>query len=188
MTYLTKAENLKVSLDKSRRAQLRRSTGWKGMAVFVGMCLWHVSVLGQCLWHFMGIMSLRTPHRVNEQQVFVSLRECFTQVAILRDVNSSCLDSMTESVPRFLQAGLLSFWWNNRIRDSLRGYGRLSYLNDYYVLQVIFLGIRYAAYWILSKPEEYSLPVPILAVHAFMIIFSLTVRVKPYRLLTLIDI
>jgi Ima1 N-terminal domain len=177
MTYLTKAENLKFSLDRTRKNQFpTRDTGLKSIVVFLGMWLWHISILGQSLWHYMGIMSLRLASTI-ESNSPSTISSCTTQIARFDGIDVECFDRTTQFMPMILQAGLLSFWWNNRLRESVQGYGRLSHLNDYYTLQVIFLAVRYAAYWALSQPERFALPVPLIAVHAFMIIFSLAVSI-----------
>jgi hypothetical protein len=174
MTYLTKAENLKVSLDRTRKRQFANETGWKGKAVTLGWFLWHGSVLGQILWHLLGAMSNSSENKTSVSSVSLQLvQECSKQVLAFGNVDIGCFDSVTTIMPRILQAGLVSIWWNNRLQESMQGYGRLTYLNDYYAVQVIFLGIRYLAYILLSQPSRFNLPIPPLAAHAFVIIFSL---------------
>jgi hypothetical protein len=64
--------------------------------------------------------------------------------------------------------GLASIWWNNRLLDSVHGAGRLAKLNDYYFLQIAFLGIRVFTYRIIRNMDESASSE---AAHAFMLVF-----------------
>jgi hypothetical protein len=176
MTYLTKAENLKVRLDKSRKGDvIRRELGLKGIFVQLGGIGWYCSILGQMSWHGLGILSELPSPEGNPAQQAISIQSCGRQAARLGNIDKACYEGMSKYAYLFFYAGILSFWWNNRIRESQQGYGRLSHLNDYYLLQIIFFGLRCAAIWLLSQPDRFVLPLPSLAAHAFMIIFSLFV-------------
>jgi hypothetical protein len=160
MSYLTRAENLRVTLDKTRRGLVpRRQRGWRDLAIFLGSLAWFGSILGQLLWHLMGVMVQTGGDELFPRCLFALLK---------RTANPRCVAAVDDLLPLAHGLGLLSIWWNNRLLDSVHGAGRLAKLNDYYFLQMVFLGARFFAYRAIRKMDESA---PSEAVHAFMLVF-----------------
>jgi Ima1 N-terminal domain len=161
MSYLTRAENLRVTLDKTRRGLVpRRRRGWRDLAIFLGSLAWFGSILCQFLWHLMGVTLVQS---AGDEQ----LPQCLL-LLVKRTTNPACLAAVDHLLPLAHKLGLASLWWNNRLLDSVHGAGRLSKLNDYYFLQVVFLGIRFFAYRSIGNMDEHG---PSEAAHAFMLVF-----------------
>jgi hypothetical protein len=166
MTYLTRAENLRVTLDKTRRGLIRRRRrGWRDLAVFLGSLAWFGSILCQFVWHLMGV-TLDVNDAAGTQ-----LPQCLAIFLSKRTSNPACFNAMNDILPWALKFGLLSIWWNNRLLDSVHGAGRLAKLNDYYFLQIVFLGVRFFTYRILRDMDGSDAVIPSEAAHAFMLVF-----------------
>jgi hypothetical protein len=179
MTYLTKAENLKVRLDKTRKGDVvRRELGLKGYIVRLGGIGWYSSILVQIIWHSLGVLSNLPASETPSELQPLSIQSCVRQASRLANIEKGCYDEISCYAFLFPVVGMLSFWWNNRLRESLQGFGRLSHLNDYYLLQAIFLAIRYAAVRLFTHSTRFSPLLPPVPAHTFMIIFSLAVSLS----------
>lgn len=160
MSYLTRAENLRVTLDKTRRGLVqRRRRGWRDLAIFLGSLAWFGSILCQFVWHMMGVAAVQGGGGGLPQCLFLPLK---------RSTNTVCLEAVNDILPWAHKLGLVSIWWNNRLLDSVHGAGRLAKLNDYYFLQIVFLGIRFFTYRMIRNMDETA---PSEAAHAFMLVF-----------------
>jgi hypothetical protein len=180
MTYLARTENLKLTLQKTKKGLMpyQEGTGWRDVIIFVGGCAWWVSILGQLVYHLMGL-SLQT-----EKVEGSSFPVCLIQSAVTRSTEFGCYRSMTSLMPMFLLSGLLSIWWNNKLSKSASGYGRLTNLNDYYFSQLIFLIIRLAAFWSLRTQRHSAFPERI---NGAAIVFIIVVSKSITRCLPLLN-
>ncbi|KAF2663897.1 hypothetical protein BT63DRAFT_430146 [Microthyrium microscopicum] len=168
MTYLARTENLKLSLERTRNGQamIYGRSNAKDLVILAGALAWWISILGQLIWHGLGIIVDNT---IDSRLSFPS---CVASAFVAQQTGMSCYSEMTDVLQYFLLAGLLSIWWNNKISGSATGQGRLTNLNDYYFLQVLFLGARACAFWFLKDPNA-STSLPPHAIHGFMIVFTI---------------
>jgi hypothetical protein len=167
MSYLTRAENLRVTLEKTRRGLVkRRRRGWRDLAIFLGSLAWFGSILCQFAWHLMGVMVQGGDETQFPQCLLLLLKGT---------TNPACIGAVNDILPWAHKAGLLSIWWNNRLLESVHGAGRLAKLNDYYFLQIVFLGVRFLTYRIIRNMDESA---PSEAAHAFILVFIAVVSLR----------
>jgi hypothetical protein len=90
-------------------------------------------------------------------------------------MGKSCFVALAPLVQWLLILGFLSSWWNNRLAQRIHGSGRLVNLNEYLVLQVVFLAARSFSVWALRDPSSSFIPIPQEAAHLFMALFIVIV-------------
>ena len=175
--YEAKSDHLRRMMERSkagRVASQARKRNWRSWLVLLGAIAYWASVAGQLSWDIMGALSvaepLQDPDELFESQ---SLLSCASHALQTRQVSSSCSTDLAPLAGLSLLAGLLSLWWNPKLRLKIeRRSGRLVGLGDYYKVQLIVMVARCVFWAVLKDPSssnlQESLP-PTL--HLFMILF-----------------
>ncbi|OAX83390.1 hypothetical protein ACJ72_02251 [Emergomyces africanus] len=177
--YAAKSDHLRRMMENSRGGRYsRRAHGWswRSMVVFAGaVCFW-VSVAGQLTWNLMGVMAAGNAPRDEEFDISLSLvRFCFERIWKRRPLfDNRCSSVLTPFAGLALFLGMLSIWWNPKLRHKVEGRGgRLTGMGEYYKVQIIVLVVRFVAWACLQDPSITGLnPSLTPAIHGFMSIFT----------------
>ncbi|ETI21904.1 hypothetical protein G647_05974 [Cladophialophora carrionii CBS 160.54] len=139
-TYNARSDHLRRVLEKSRQRRIASRWGWRSLLVNAAGLGYFASLTAQILWHLYGSqISSISPLEVNQPA------ECVRQ----RAFHSSCLDATEPLVGLSLVLGLLCVWWNPKWQEKLvNSEGRLIGLHQYYLMQLVLLGLRFSA-WII---------------------------------------
>lgn len=179
--YFVSADNLGRSLRRSNESWVSRR-GWQydlaSLMLVLGKYMWFMSWIGQFLWHVMNMIKpMRHPECISEFAPAPSLSGCATQIFTLDTLQQFCDELLGSLVGCALVLGLLSIWWNPLwVRKMKVTYGRITGRKEYYQLQAIFLGLRWAGWNFITQPGEFELdPQQWKALHAFMLAVTLLV-------------
>ena len=179
--YFVSADNLYRSIKSPKDSWIIRR-GWQydlaSLALVLGKYMWFISWIGQLLWHVMGIVKpMRYPQCISEFAPEPSLTGCAEQVLTLTAFDEFCDDLLGTLIGWALVLGLLSIWWNPMwVKKMNIIYGRIAGGTEYYQLQGIFLGLRWAGWNFITQPEPFELePQQWKALHAFMLLVTLLV-------------
>jgi hypothetical protein len=167
VTYLARAENLKLNLRKSKgNATVSRSTNRlrDGIIILAGCC-WLGSIAAQLIWHILGIFL-----EPQSDKEVLSLIPCIAHSIRDRSSDIACYGQATEMLPKFLLFGLLAFWWHPKLLQASRSRGSLSKQKDYYALQLVFLVLRIGGYLFMTRNGIHNY-VNSRPIHGFMAMF-----------------
>ncbi|OJD27358.1 hypothetical protein ACJ73_01242 [Blastomyces percursus] len=174
--YAAKSDHLRRMMEKSRLSRRAQGWSWRSMLVAAGaVCFW-VSVAGQLAWSLMGAMAAGKTSQSLESNVSLSLVPfCFNRIWKLQPLFEECSSALTPFAGVALFLGMLSIWWNPKLRHKVEGKGgRLTRMGEYYKAQLIVLVIRFVAWACLQDPSITGLnPKLPPAVHGFMTIFTI---------------
>ena len=179
--YFVSADNLGRTLRKSNVSWISRR-GWQydlaSLMLVLGKYMWFMSWIGQFLWHVMNMVKpMRHPECISDFAAAPSLSGCATQIFTLKALQEFCDELLGSLVGWALALGLLSIWWNPMWVMKLKvAYGRMAGRKEYYQLQSIFLGLRWAGWNFITQPGEFELdPQQWKALHAFMLAVTILV-------------
>jgi hypothetical protein len=178
MTYLARAENLKLNLGRKRNGWAHKSfSTWKrDLLIIMAGLLWTLSTTSQFLWHTLGAnFSFRLLHQYN-----------LIPVALVDRLNVEAWDMeiynrAAEYIPIIIGVAVLTSWWNPQLLSASRNTGKLLRMKDYYMIQVIFVAFRLLGYWGVRRASS-TLPVPLHAWHGFMAVFIFICGVSSLRI------
>lgn len=179
--YEAKADHLRRMMDWSktgRAARKARNRNWRSLLVFAGaVCYWG-SIAGQLAWNLMG--ALDGERVVVDEQHWLSISSlvsCTKQAIKTRQVGSHCSSGLTPYAGIALVLGILSLWWNPRLRMKVEGRtGRFVGLGEYYKVQLIVMVMRFVAWAVLKDPLMSGMqPTLPPTLHAFMMAFTILV-------------
>lgn len=178
--YEAKADHLRRMMDRSRASKnLRqaRDRSWQSLLVYTGALGYWTSVGGQLVWDVTSVLtsygSSFDPELSSDTPL--SALSCVSQTARMRWLPSECSFDLAPTAGFALIAGLLSIWWNPKLRMKVDGRsGRFAGFAEYYQAQLITLVAR-CVFWALLKDPSASALGPSLppALHMFMIAFTL---------------
>lgn len=182
MTYIARAENLKLNLDRTRKGQAgdRRPSLLRDSVIASAGFVWITCILIELLWHVSGIFLVNHPASLSP------FPWCIVDSIRTRSVDLDCYNQTTNLLPTILSFSLLFSWWNPQLWKASRNRGTLSHQKDYYSLQAIFFAIRTAGYWLLTRQSSQSSQstqatqstqpiIPPRAIHGFLTIFIIIV-------------
>lgn len=184
--YEAKADNLRRMMDRSkagRAASRARKRNWRSWLVFVGAIAYWGSVVGQLSWDLMGVLDAAEP--LQGPDVFLQgpfLLSCVSHALQTRRVPSPCSTDLAPLAGLSLLAGLLSLWWNPKLRMKVEGRpGRFVGLGDYYKVQLIVVVARCVFWAVLRDPSSSGLRENLPpTLHLFMMFFTVLVSALNY--------
>jgi hypothetical protein len=197
--YEAKADHLRRMMERSRASKTLRQArdrSWQSLLVYAGAFGYWTSVGGQIAWDVTSVLTSRglsfDPDMSSDTPV--SLLSCVSQTARTGRLLSECSFDLASTAGFALIAGLLSIWWNPKLRMKVEGrIGRFAGFAEYYQAQLITLVTR-CVFWELLKDPSASALGPKLppALHIFMIAFTLlsvviSRRVVDYNTQPLVD-
>lgn len=185
-SYEAKSDHLRRMMDLTRRG-----LGWSAkvstrrwLLLTLGCWMWWLSVLGQGLWHMAGAAQADD---ITEYDYAADQRggwsRCMLQGANGWSVKGECQRQAVPFVDWSLIFALLSFWWNPKLKEKMRGpYVRLYGLKEHFWLQVVVISLRAAAWTLLRTSSPTSFPPHIYrALHAVMAVFILLTTITSLR-------
>ena len=147
--YAAKTDHLRRLMERTRGGIIPRGeSGWKILLVSIGGMAWGLSLVGQLAWDGLSLLSLEQDNGgLIDEDASVSSLGCLRQAVRESAVSPDCT-TLADSWARFaLLLGVLSFWWNPRLRERLVRFGGRFYgLQEYYKLQAISLFARFLAW------------------------------------------
>ncbi|OCK81750.1 hypothetical protein K432DRAFT_350468 [Lepidopterella palustris CBS 459.81] len=176
--YAAKTDHLRRMMEKTRHGPVYpagSSWGWRNLIVFLGGGTYLWSILLGLLWHIFGAL-MRQEDGTSAVGV-LGFRVCLEQAAKEHSVEPKCFVFVIPMAQYALVLGVLSFWWNYKLQDKVRGSGgRMVGLWSYLRLQILVLAVRAASLWYLQNvlPIKNALEI-FRAAHSFMIVFILLV-------------
>lgn len=184
--YDAKSDHLRRVMARSkaqRTANHRLNRNWRSWLVLLGAVAYWASVVGQLAWDIMGTLDVSDSEPLKDPDYSWSASSIFSCVfnsLRTRRVPSHCSADSASLAGLSLVTGLLSLWWNPKLRLKVEGRrGRLAGLGDYYKVQLIVMVARCVFWAVLRDPSssglEENLP-PTL--HLFMIGFTLLVSLS----------
>ncbi|KAK2734995.1 hypothetical protein FQN55_002324 [Onygenales sp. PD_40] len=177
--YAAKSDHLRRMMEKSRGGRSNRrgqGFGWRSVLVSVGALSFWASIAGQLAWNLMGAMVMgREAEDVEVDLSFSLVPLCFDQVLRRQTVLNGCPLVLAPYAGFALFLGILSIWWNPKLRDKAEGRGgRLTGMGEYYKVQIVVLAVRFVAWACLQDPSITGLnPGLAPAIHAFMGAFTI---------------
>lgn len=149
--------------------------GWKSLVISAGAVVWCVSQVGQLFWNTRGAFA--TIQEVDLAEEFqYPLSACLWSSDQLYST-TACSELYDTIANIIMGLGLLSIWWNPRLKEKLRREnGRILGLQEFYKLQIIFLVVRTVSWAVLVRPQDYGLDARAAkAAHSFMLVFVVLV-------------
>ena len=178
--YAAKTDHLRRMVEQTRNGQSKRlrPRGWQDNVVALAAICWWMSLLVQLGWHALSVIKWTDePPGLRAQDVpsdsSVALSDCVRRSLVPGPLEPACAQSYCTLTAQALILGLISAWWNPRLRQKLRGnVGRMVGLVEYYKLQVVFLLLRAAAWGLLAKSSAFGSDTKhARATHSFMVAF-----------------
>lgn len=143
--------------------------------MFAGaLCYW-ASIAGQLAWDITSALPADEPLRDPEDSPYpLPIVSHLVQMLQKYQLPSHCSIDLTPHAGLSLVAGILSLWWNPKLRLKVEGRGgRFLGLGEYYRVQLIVLVVRCAFWAVLKDPSSSGLDATLPpALHAFMILFT----------------
>lgn len=161
-----------------RSSRKSRGLNWRGFLVYMGALAFWISVSGQLAWDIMGSMTVgNSTWEPAEIPSFSSILGCINSGLEQRRMAAECSSALVPYSRQSLFLGILSLWWNPRLRLKVEGKsGRLTGLREYYKIQIVVLVVRFVTWACLQDPSiiglNSSLPQ---AIHIFTGIFTVIV-------------
>ena len=178
--YAAKTDHLRRMVERTRNGQAKRLRpwGWQDNVVALAAVCWWISLVVQLAWHALSAIKWTDePIGLRQQDALrdfpLTLSECMRRSLGSGPLDSACDKSYRTLVGKTIMLGLLSAWWNPRLRQKLRGnVGRMVGLVEYYKLQVVFLLLRAAAWGLLAQSSAFGSDTKqAKATHSFMVAF-----------------
>ena len=180
--YAAKTDHLRRMMEQTRGSgSNRQAWGWKSAAVAVGEVAWYLSLLGQFSWHLMNALRASDdPDGLKDAEASPSLSNCLLQDLQNPSIAPACAEVYSSAAGLALCLGLLSIWWNPRLKSKFKPRrGRIIGVSEYYKLQVIFLAIRSAAWAVLTRTSSFDFDTTTAkGIHAFMLVFTILVSLQ----------
>lgn len=184
--YEAKSDHLRRMMDRSKAgkaARRARQWNWKSLLVFVGAVCYWVSIAGQLVWDVTSALPIDEPLRDPDE-----LRITFSVAAVSRIRDTLHTLPLPAHWPIDLEyyaglslvAGIVSLWWNPKLRLKIEGRGgRFVGLGEYYKIQLIVMVARCAFWAVLRDPSSSGLDANLPpALHLFMLLLITLVRLR----------
>ena len=168
-------------MEQSRSGRLKaRSWNWRSLLVSTGALGYWGSILGQIGWNTAGAMT-RTDSAwdVDQELPASAVNLCVDQALAQKQVDGYCSAALTPYAGLALVLGVLTLWWNPRLRHRVEGRGgRLVGLDEYYKIQIFVLVMRFVAWAWLQDPSTSGVDPGIFpAIHIFSVVFTILVSI-----------
>lgn len=178
--YEAKSDHLRRVIDRSkagRAARHSRTWNWRSLLVFAGAVGYWTSIAGQLYWDVWSALAteeLGYPGTLSGSPTALAWVQ---RIAQNRFAPGSRAVDVAPYARLSLVAGILTLWYNPKLRLKVEGRGgRFVGLGEYYKVQLIVMVVR-CAFWAMLKDPASSGLEPALppALHLFMILFTVLV-------------
>ncbi|GKZ28769.1 hypothetical protein AbraIFM66950_000124 [Aspergillus brasiliensis] len=179
--YEAKSDHLRRMMDRSkagRAARQARRWNWRNLLVLAGALGYWISVAGQLSWNVWSALTVEEPDPLQDPDapsISPSIVSCAPLLFETRRVPNHCAIDLAPYAGLALIAGILSIWWNPKLRFKVEGRGgRFVKLGEYYQVQLIVLVVRCAFWGVLRDPSSSGLPPDLPpTLHLFMVFFTI---------------
>ena len=168
-------------MDRSkagRVARHARNRNWRSILVFAGAIGYWGSVAGQLVWGLLGALDAGDAG-LQDQDYLLSQSWVSYAWQILQEcqISRHCSADFAPYAGLSLVVGILSLWWNPKLRLKVEGRGgRFAGLGEYYQVQLIVIVVRCVFWAVLKDPSSSGLqPTMPPALHLFMFLFTVLV-------------
>ncbi|KAL2857775.1 Ima1 N-terminal domain-containing protein [Aspergillus pseudoustus] len=177
--YEAKSDHLRRIMDRSKAgkaARKARQWNWRSLLVFMGAICYWTSIAGQLAWN---LTSALTIHGALEEAGDIAsssfVASYFQKLPLTYRLPRHSLVDLASYAGFALVAGILSLWWNPKLRLKVEGRGgRFIDLGEYYKVQLIVMVVRCAFWAVLRDPSSSGLdPTLPPALHSFMVLFTI---------------
>ncbi|KAL4868810.1 hypothetical protein BDV12DRAFT_169087 [Aspergillus spectabilis] len=176
--YEAKSDHLRRMMDRSKAGKAARKArrwNWRSLLVLAGAICYWASVAGQLAWDLTGALTVDEPLRDADELAPPHSVTSYSQQAVHTfRLLSRCNVDLVPYAGLSLVVGILSLWWNPKLRLKVEGRGgRFLGLGEYYKVQLIVLVVRCAFWAVLRDPSSSGLDATLPpALHSFMILFT----------------
>ncbi|KAK1138753.1 hypothetical protein N8T08_002018 [Aspergillus melleus] len=179
--YEAKSDHLRRMMERSkegRAARQARNWNWRSLLVFAGAIGSWTSIAGQLSWDLWSALAVADDDSLRDPDAFgqpsPSIVSCASQALWTRQLPSDCMVDLAPYAGLSLIAGILSLWYNPKLRLKVEGRGgRFVGLGEYYKVQLIVMVVRCVFWGVLRDPSSSGLdPSLPSALHWFMILFT----------------
>ncbi|KAL5048795.1 hypothetical protein BDW71DRAFT_176561 [Aspergillus fruticulosus] len=176
--YEAKSDHLRRMMDRSKAgkaARKARQWNWRSLLVFAGAVCYWTSIAGQLAWDMTSALPADEPLR--DLDSFSVSHKMVSRIRQALQMLHSPTYGPVDLVPYAglsLVAGILSLWYNPKLRLKVEGRGgRFLGLGEYYKVQLIVMVVRCAFWAVLRDPSSSGLDATLPpALHLFMIFFT----------------
>ncbi|PLB36361.1 uncharacterized protein BDW47DRAFT_132819 [Aspergillus candidus] len=175
--YEAKSDHLRRVIDRSkagRAARQSRTWNWRSLLVFAGAVGYWTSIAGQLCWDAWSALATEELHYSKALSSSPTVSAWIQRIAQNPFAPSSRAIDLAPYARLSLVAGILTLWYNPKLRLKVEGRGgRFVGLGEYYKVQLIVMVVR-CAFWAMLKDPASSGLEPALppALHLFMILFT----------------
>ncbi|KAJ5550621.1 hypothetical protein N7535_001434 [Penicillium sp. DV-2018c] len=193
--YDAKADHLRRMMDRTRaerESRKARYRSWRGLLLVAGSLAYWASIAGQLAWNFISLITLSPAGQGFDVDSLTteqapgppdSVVSCINHFIRMRRLASVCSPDLAPTAGLALVAGVLSLWWNPKLRMKIDGMpGKFQGLAEYYEAQLIVIVARCVFWAVLKDPSASGVRPSLLpALHGSMMIFIiLTAVFSPY--------
>ncbi|KAL4900555.1 hypothetical protein BDW74DRAFT_93621 [Aspergillus multicolor] len=176
--YEAKSDHLRRMMDRSKAgkaARKARQWNWRSLLVFAGAMFYWASIAGQLAWDMTSALPVDEPLRdPDESSITHSVVSHVHQGLRALHLPTRSPVDLVSYAGLSLVAGILSLWYNPKLRLKVEGRGgRFLGLGEYYKIQLIVMVVRCAFWAVLRDPSSSGLDATLPpALHLFMIPFT----------------
>ncbi|PYH46107.1 uncharacterized protein BP01DRAFT_338427 [Aspergillus saccharolyticus JOP 1030-1] len=179
--YEAKADHLRRMMDRSKAGRMARNArrwNWRSLLVWAGAMGYWASVAGQLSWDIWSALAVEEVEPLQDPDapsVFPDVAPCAREIVQTRRIPSYCAMDLAPYAGLALIVGILSLWWNPKLRLKVEGRGgRFAGLGEYYQVQLIVMVVRCAFWAVLRDPSSSGLNANISpTLHLFMFFFTI---------------
>ncbi|RAH44363.1 uncharacterized protein BO95DRAFT_392220 [Aspergillus brunneoviolaceus CBS 621.78] len=178
--YEAKADHLRRMMDRSKAGRMARKArrwNWRSLLVWAGAMGYWASVAGQLSWNIWSALAVEEIEPLQDPDALSNsphLVECAREIVQTRRIPSSCAMDLAPYAGLALIVGILSLWWNPKLRLKVEGRGgRFVGLSEYYQVQLIVMVVRCVFWAVLREPSSSGLEANIPpTLHLFMLFLT----------------
>ncbi|KAI9815087.1 MAG: hypothetical protein M1827_002930 [Pycnora praestabilis] len=152
--YAAKTDHLRRMMERTRGTSGNYGLSgwaWRDAVVLFGAVGWWGSLAGQTLWDLFGALERMEHDGLRDDQSSTTLRMCIDHCLSGSTLDEGCAASAQPLAGLALLLGIVSFWWNNRLREKVQGSGgRLIGLTEYYKTQFVVLVSTIISLWMVK--------------------------------------
>ncbi|KAI9890653.1 MAG: hypothetical protein M1814_003722 [Vezdaea aestivalis] len=149
--YAARTDHLRRIVERTKAGRSRKPIDWRHSVLLAGKVAWWASFGAQISWNAIGCLPRIDHFGLKLEAGYESIQTCAYTLFKEQAMEPECVSMSTFLADYGLLLGLLSIWWNSRLRERVNGEGgRMVGLSDYYKLQVISLSARCLAWFVLG--------------------------------------
>jgi hypothetical protein len=190
--YEAKSDHLRRMMDQTRanrESRQARNRSWRSLLLVAGALAYWASIAGQLAWNLISVATLsRTGQSLDVDSLPTeeplpsnSVILCISHFIRMRRIPGVCSPDLAPTAGLALVAGVLSLWWNPKLRMKIDGMpGKFRGLAEYYETQLIVIVARCVFWAVLKDPSASGVNPNLLpALHGSMTIFIILVGTFP---------